>query len=56
MVVNVWINPVQRKLREHSHSTTLIREIFQDRMVPLSINGIEAATKILSKKVFKVTK
>ena len=49
---NVWINPVQKENWEHSHSTTLIREIFQDRMVPLSINGIEAATKILSKKSF----
>ena len=49
---NVWINPVQKENWEHSHSTTLIREIFQDRMVPLSINGIETATKILSKKSF----
>ena len=49
---NVWINPVQKENWGHSHSTTLIREIFQDRMVPLSINGIEAATKILSKKSF----
>ena len=51
---NVWINPVQKENWEHSHSTTLIREIFQDRMVPLSINGIEAATKILSKKFLKL--
>ena len=33
-----------------SHSINLIREIFNNRMVPLTIEGIEEGTKILSKK------
>jgi len=28
----------------------MIKEIFSDRMVPLTLKGIEEATKILSKK------
>ena len=46
---NLWINPTPKYEWEFSHSTSLIREIFNDRMVPLSIEGIEEGTKILSK-------
>ena len=46
---NLWINPTPKYEWELSHSTSLIREIFNDRMVPLSIEGIEEGTKILSK-------
>ena len=39
----------------HGHNgsgrlTNIIKEIFSNKMVPLSIKGIEEATKILSKK------
>ena len=47
---NVWINPTQEQHWNYSQSTHMIKEIFSDRMVPLSLKGIEEATKILSKK------
>ena len=47
---NVWINPTLEKYWNHSQSTSIIKEIFSNRMVPLSIKGIEEGTKILSKK------
>ena len=47
---NVWINPTQEQHWNYSQSTHMIKQIFSDRMVPLSIKGIEEATKVLSKK------
>ena len=47
---NLWINPTPKEYWEFSHSTSLIREIFENNMVPLSLNGLEEGTKILSKK------
>jgi uncharacterized protein with von Willebrand factor type A (vWA) domain len=47
---NVWINPTQEQYWNYSQSTNIIKEIFSNKMVPLSIKGIEEATKILSKK------
>ena len=47
---NLWINPTPKNEWEFSHSTSLIKEIFMNRMVPLTIQGIEEGTKILSKK------
>ncbi len=46
---NVWINPTKKEHWNYSQSTHIIKEIFSNRMVPLSIKGIEEATKILSK-------
>ena len=47
---NLWINPTPKEYWEFSNSTSLIREIFENNMVPLSLNGLEEGTKILSKK------
>ncbi len=47
---NIWINPLPKKNWGYSHSTSLIKEIFQNRMFPLSINGIEEGTRILTKR------
>ncbi len=47
---NLWINPTPFENWKYSHSTNLIKEIFKNRMVPLSVKGIEEGTKILSKK------
>ncbi|MAW97557.1 MAG: VWA domain-containing protein [Alphaproteobacteria bacterium] len=47
---NLWINPTPKNEWGFSHSTSLIKEIFMNRMVPLTIQGIEEGTKILSKK------
>ena len=47
---NVWINPTNLEHWNYSQSTNIIKNIFSNRMVPLTIEGIEEATKILSKK------
>ena len=47
---NIWINPLPKKNLGYSYSTSLIKEIFQNRMFPLSINGIEEGTRILTKR------
>ena len=45
----IWINPVIEKHWEYSESTMIIKDIFQNRMVPLTLDGIDKATKILAK-------
>ena len=49
---NLWINPIPEDQWDLSQSTSLIKEIFQNRMVPLTVEGIEKGTKILSKTNF----
>lgn len=43
-----WINPTPRDAWRHSQSTTMIAEIFQHRMFPLTGDGIEAAMRALA--------
>ena len=45
----IWINPVIEKYWEYSESTMIIKDIFQNRMVPLTLDGIDKATRILAK-------
>ena len=44
----IWINPVFEKYWEYSESTMIIKDIFQNRMVPLTVDGIDKATRILA--------
>jgi uncharacterized protein with von Willebrand factor type A (vWA) domain len=46
----IWLNPVPHKHWGYTHSIALIREAFTDRMYPLTLAGLEAATKELSRK------
>ena len=46
---NIWINPNPKENWNSIHSTSIIREIFNHRMVPLSIKGIDEGIKILTK-------
>ncbi len=48
----IWINPVVEKYWEYSESTMIIKDIFQNRMVPLTLEGIDKATKILAQPNF----
>ena len=48
---SVWINPTNLEYWNYSQSTNIIKNIFSNRMVPLTLEGIEEATKILSKKL-----
>ncbi|WP_321391759.1 VWA domain-containing protein [Emcibacter sp.] len=46
----VWLNPVQEKYWDYTHSVTLIKELMEDRMYPLTLAGLEGAMKELSRK------
>ena len=45
---HLWINPTPQDQWDYSQSTQLINDIFDKRMVPLSINGLESGMKLLS--------
>jgi uncharacterized protein with von Willebrand factor type A (vWA) domain len=45
-----WINPVPEKHWGYTHSIKLVRDLFSERMYPLTLSGLERATKELSRK------
>ncbi len=45
----VWLNPVAEKNWAYTHSTSLIRQIFQNQMFPLTLSGIDDAMKVLNR-------
>ncbi|MCP5074970.1 MAG: VWA domain-containing protein [Rhodobacteraceae bacterium] len=45
----VWINPVKEPYWAYTHSTQMIREIFNERMFPMTLKGIEAPIKELGR-------
>ncbi len=45
----VWLNPTPEKHWRYTHSIGLIRDIFADRMYPLTLAGLESATRELSR-------
>lgn len=47
----VWLNPTPERYWGYSHSTGLIRELMQDRMYPLTLEGLDKAMRTLSRKV-----
>lgn len=46
---SVWLNPVPRQHWDWTQSIAMIREAMEDRMFPMTLKGIEAATKTLSR-------
>lgn len=46
----VWLNVLPETQWGYSHSVTMIRELMRDRMFPLTIAGIDAAMRELSRK------
>ncbi|MGB4788967.1 MAG: VWA domain-containing protein [Lentibacter algarum] len=44
---NVWINPVLEKYWSYTHSIGMIQEIFENRMHPMTLDGITAAMREL---------
>jgi len=46
----VWLNPVDQKYWGFTHSIGMVTEIMAERMFPLTLAGIEAATKALSRR------
>jgi uncharacterized protein with von Willebrand factor type A (vWA) domain len=45
---SVWINPTPPSQWDYSQSTTMIAQIFQHRMFPLTPDGVEAAMRALA--------
>jgi uncharacterized protein with von Willebrand factor type A (vWA) domain len=46
----VWINPIEQRHWGFTHSIGMVREIFGERMFPLTLAGLDAATRQLSRK------
>jgi len=46
---HLWINPVPEAYWGYTHSIGMIREIFEDRMVPMTLAGIERGMKELGR-------
>ncbi len=46
---HMWINPVPEKHWGYTHSIAMIREIFEDRMVPMTLKGIEHGMRELTR-------
>ncbi|MCC5871790.1 MAG: VWA domain-containing protein [Gammaproteobacteria bacterium] len=45
----LWINPVPERFWPHTQSTAMIRAIFEDRMVPMTLDGISRGVKLLGR-------
>ena len=45
---NLWINPIPEEHWNYSQSTQIINNIFENRMVPLSMKGLESGMKMLT--------
>ncbi|MGB0660876.1 MAG: vWA domain-containing protein [Mangrovicoccus sp.] len=45
---HLWINPMPERHWQYTQSIGLIREIFDDRMVPMTLEGIERGMKMLT--------
>ena len=46
---NLWINPVPEKYWDYTHSIGMIREIFGDQMVPMTLAGLAKGMKELTR-------
>ena len=44
---HLWINPVPEKHWQYTQSIGMIREIFEDRMVPMTLEGIDRGMRLL---------
>lgn len=47
---HLWINPLESRYWRYTQSVSMIQEIFgQDRMVPMTLSGIETGMKVLGR-------
>ena len=44
---HLWINPVPQKYWNYTQSIEIINKIFSDRMVPLSLSGLDKGMRQL---------
>ena len=45
----IWLNPIAERYWEHTASTQIIKQIFSDRMYPLTLEGLDHAMRELSR-------
>ncbi|WP_380052599.1 VWA domain-containing protein [Falsihalocynthiibacter sp. SS001] len=45
---HVWINPIGEQAWQYTQSIEMIREIFEEKMVPMTLEGLTKAMKILN--------
>ncbi len=45
-----WLNPIQQKHWNYTHSIQMVRDLFAERMYPLTLAGLETMTRELSRK------
>ena len=46
---HLWINPLPEAHWQHTHSIGMIREIFENRMVPMTLEGLERGMRDLTR-------
>ena len=46
---NLWINPVKQNLWGYTQSIEMIKEIFENKMVPMTLEGLEHGMKELAR-------
>ncbi|MCJ8189932.1 vWA domain-containing protein [Sphingomicrobium aestuariivivum] len=46
----VWLNPMNEGYWNHSYSTRILKDLMDDRMYPLTLDGLDAAMRELSRK------
>ncbi|MDP5216019.1 VWA domain-containing protein [Ruegeria sp. 2205SS24-7] len=46
---NLWINPVPEKYWGYTHSITMVQDIFENRMVPMTLAGLEQGMRELTR-------
>lgn len=44
---HLWINPVPKRYWDYTHSIGMIRELFEDRMVPMTLEGLDRGMRDL---------
>ncbi|AJE47648.1 vWA domain-containing protein [Celeribacter indicus] len=44
---HLWLNPVPERYWDHTQSIAMIRRIFEDRMVPMTLEGLTRGMKLL---------
>ena len=46
---HLWLNPTPQQYWPHTQSVAMIREIFEDRMVPMTLEGLSAGMRLLGR-------
>jgi uncharacterized protein len=45
----IWLNPVPERHWQYTHSIAMVRQIFSDRMFPLTVDGVDRAMRELAR-------